>query len=382
VKTLRAVTCVAPRLAAEHLFARPEALFFWDGAVGLGEAARIEAAGPERFADLRRQAAALYASVDGPAPPLYGGLAFAPGFADASWARFADASFVLPRWLLRDGMLTFTGPGAPPDGELAALLEPAAAPAPPRADRVARARPEFLALVRAVRAEIAAGRAEKIVAARRAEVTGRFDDAAVLARLPDDALRFAFRRGPTTFLGATPERLLTKRGAHVRTEAIAGTSTSGAFGAKDRAEHAPVVRAIADALADARVEVGPVAARAVGELAHLVTPIVAELAAPAHVLDIAAALHPTPAVAGAPRARAVAWIRAHEAPRGWYTGAVGWIDRTGDGELAVALRCGLVRAERAVLFAGAGIVAGSEPDAEYDETLLKERPMLRALGAA
>ncbi|HKA87224.1 MAG TPA: chorismate-binding protein [Haliangiales bacterium] len=384
-RRLRAHTIAARDIVPERLFARPEATVFWDGAVALGEAARLEAAGPGRFGDIRRRADALFAELDGPAPPLLGGFAFAPGFADAVWGGFGDAGFILPRWFWRDGLLTYVGAGAPPAAELRALLEPPPEPAEPGADRIERGtRADFTALVAAATREIRAGRAEKIVVARRTSVWGRFDDAGVLARLPCGVTRFAFRRDRATFLGATPERLLGKVGPVLHTEAIAGTSAAATFGDKDRAEHAPVVRAIVEGLAaaGARAEVAPAAPRVLPDLAHLVTPIRARLGGPAHLLDVAAALHPTPAVGGTPRDAALAWIRAHEAPRGWYAGAVGWFDAAGDGELHVALRCALIGAERAILFAGAGIVAASEPDAEYDETVLKERTLLRALGVA
>ncbi len=380
-RRLRAVTLAAPPGLAERLFAHAEADFFWDGSVGLGRAAKLDGS----LEEIRRRAAALHATIDGPAPPLFGGLAFSPGFSDESWSGFGDASFVLPRWLYRDGTLTYTGAGAPPAAELRALLEPPAAPSPPpRVDAAERDPAAYQALARAARAEILAGRAEKIVVARRTTLRGRFDDAAIVQALPRSATRFAFRRGGATFLGATPERLLRKIGLEVVTEAIAGTSASGSFGDKDRAEHAPVVHAITAALAaaGARPELSPAAPRVLPDLAHLVTPIRARLAAPVHILELAAALHPTPAVGGTPRARAVELIRAREAPRGWYTGAVGWFDAAGDGELFVALRCALITSSTATLHAGAGIVAASSPEAEYEETLLKERSMLRALGAA
>lgn len=379
---LRSTTLSAPLGLGERLFARRDALVFWDGAVGLGAAARIETAGPDRWRDLRRRAQHLYASIDGPAPPLFGGLAFAPGFGDGAWSGFGDASFVLPRWLVRDGTLTFTGPGPVPLDEARALLETDATLTPPRVDAIARVREPYTALVATIRDAIASGLAEKIVATRRTEVSGAFDDAAVLAGLPRSGLRFAFRRAGVTFLGATPERLLQKSGTAVTSEAVAGTSATAVFGAKDHAEHAPVVRHILAALtaAGARPQLADAAPRVLPDLAHLVTPVTAR--STAHLLELAAALHPTPAVGGTPVDRAVAFIRAHEPPRGWYTGAVGWFDARGDGELRVALRCGLVSRTHAVLFAGAGIVAASQPDAEYEETLLKERPMLRALGTA
>jgi menaquinone-specific isochorismate synthase len=92
-------------------------------------------------------------------------------------------------------------------------------------------------------------------------------------------------------------------------------------------------------------------------------------------------LHPTPAVGGAPRREALDWLLAHEGfDRGWYASPVGWLDSTGDGEFAVALRCGLLRGTHATLFAGCGVMGDSEPEAELAESSLKFRPMLAALG--
>ena len=106
-----------------------------------------------------------------------------------------------------------------------------------------------------------------------------------------------------------------------------------------------------------------------------------ELASPTPVLDLVSELHPTPAVGGVPTLSAVPWISATEpVPRGWYAGPIGWIDAAGDGELAVALRSGLLRGASAWLWAGAGIVRDSDPDAELAETHLKLGALLDALG--
>jgi menaquinone-specific isochorismate synthase len=102
-----------------------------------------------------------------------------------------------------------------------------------------------------------------------------------------------------------------------------------------------------------------------------------------HVLDLVERLHPTPAVGGYPRELAVLAIRElEEFDRGWYAGAFGWTDLRGEGEFAVAIRSALLTGRAASLFAGGGIVADSVPEAEWDETCLKLRPMLAALGAA
>ena len=115
---------------------------------------------------------------------------------------------------------------------------------------------------------------------------------------------------------------------------------------------------------------------------HLHTPITARLPERRHILEIASALHPTPAVGGTPTRIATAWIAAHEDDRGWYASPVGWFDFDGNGELAVAIRSGVVDGNHAHLWAGAGIVAGSDPDRELAETDVKLRAMLGALGVA
>ncbi|HRF74871.1 MAG TPA: chorismate-binding protein, partial [Accumulibacter sp.] len=109
-----------------------------------------------------------------------------------------------------------------------------------------------------------------------------------------------------------------------------------------------------------------------GELQHLRTRITGRLRAGVGLFDLVAGLHPTPAVGGSPGSAARQWLRRHGDRRGaWYTGGVGWIDRDGDGEVVVALRCARIKGRAAELFAGAGIVAGSDPTQELAETEAK-----------
>jgi isochorismate synthase len=211
-----------------------------------------------------------------------------------------------------------------------------------------------------------------------------------------------------TFIAATPERLVRRDGATVACDALAGSVARGAAftddapgrsptgaddratellaSGKDRREHDLVVSAIGTALrelgADVRVPTEPTI-RTLRHVLHLHTPIAATLREPHHVLELAAALHPTPAVGGTPTRIATEWIAARESvPRGWYASPVGWFDLDGNGELAVAIRSGLVTGDRAHLWAGAGIVAGSDPDRELAETDLKLRAILGALGVS
>lgn len=200
------------------------------------------------------------------------------------------------------------------------------------------------------------------------------------------------------FLGASPELLVRKAGGRVFANPLAGSIAASPDPAenarrierllaseKDRHEHAFAAHAVVETLRpfcrtiDVPATPGVVAA---GPIIHLSTPIVGELRTPcASALELALALHPTPAVGGTPTAEAVAAIAELEGfDRGLYAGMVGWCDAAGDGEWAVSLRCAEIRGSRARLFAGAGIVDGSEPEAELEETATKLKTMLTALG--
>jgi len=113
---------------------------------------------------------------------------------------------------------------------------------------------------------------------------------------------------------------------------------------------------------------------------HLITPISGRLSQPCGILDLVARLHPSPAVGGYPRAAALATLREIEGiERGWYAGPVGWMDSRGNGDFAVAVRSALVQRGSVRLYAGAGIVAASNADAELAEISLKMQPLLSAL---
>lgn len=241
--------------------------------------------------------------------------------------------------------------------------------------------------VRRAIAAIDAGDVEKVVLAREVEVEADepFDVIDTLAQLR------ATQPGCTVyaldgFVGASPEVLVRRRGADVVSRPMAGTGTDPvelAASMKDAHEHRIVVDAIVASLADVCDDItadGPVAV-AFATVTHLATTIRGRLRDPrVSALDLVTRLHPTPAVGGSPSERARALIGALEGRiRGPYAGACGWSDANGDGEFAVALRCAQLRGTHARLYAGAGIVAGSDPAAEWAETQAKLQPMLRAL---
>lgn len=153
---------------------------------------------------------------------------------------------------------------------------------------------------------------------------------------------------------------------------------------KDREEHAVVVDMLRTSLAPIAEQLTVASAPVVLPLRHvqhLATPITGTLRDDAGLLALAERLHPTPAVGGAPRDVALALITEHEGfDRGWYAGPIGWLGADGDGELLVALRCGLVAGSEATFFAGCGIVADSDPAREWAESRLKLRTMIAAFG--
>ena len=227
---------------------------------------------------------------------------------------------------------------------------------------------------------------------------------ALLARLAQDPSITIFcaplsgiGEPPRALIGASPELLVSRKGRMVASHPLAGSARRGADSAedklkaegllaseKDQREHAAVVEAVADALAPlcARLNVPKSPSlRATAAMWHLGTRIEGELRDDVPAAELLAYLHPTPAVCGLPRAAAAEAIRRLEGyDRGFYAGAVGWLDEAGDGEWYVSLRCAELAGEQARLYAGAGVVPGSDPDAEAEETSNKLVTMLRALG--
>jgi menaquinone-specific isochorismate synthase len=394
---------------------------------GGGAAVVLTGSGPNRFDEIRRAARATFARLDGPEPVppaarprLFGGFAFQDTHdreAPEPWTGFPGARFVLPAvqvtvtsegtWLTAAA----TGPEAPADAsarlaDWADRLEtlPAVTPGSPpgiASRRPTPDRPGWRSQVVRALESIENGTLRKVVLAQSLEVHLQRDPAIpdVLSRLGDtypDCLRFMVAPGGGgTFFGATPEDLLSLRGRAVRTSVLAGSTGRGDTEAeddwlaedlrnseKDRHEHEVVLEAVREQLEPyaASVETGDRRVRQLATVQHLETPVRAELDRERHVLDLVEALHPTPAVGGMPGAAALEAIRETEAfDRGWYAAPVGWIDAAGDGHFAVAIRSAVARDRSVTLFAGAGIVADSDPDREWSELRLKYRPILDEL---
>lgn len=207
--------------------------------------------------------------------------------------------------------------------------------------------------------------------------------------------------GRQTLIGASPELLVARRGDTVTCQPFAGSAPRSpdphtdqanrgalAASAKNRVEHSLVVDQMCKALdplcVDLQIAPTPQLA-STAALWHLSTPINARLREPSTTaLDLALALHPTAAVGGVPTDTATAMIAELEGDRGFYAGAAGWCDTSGDGRWVVSIRCAVLSADRrdAYAYSGGGIVADSDVGDEIDETTTKFRTILAALGAA
>lgn len=361
---------------------------------------------------------------DGYEGPAGAGLVAAGGFAfthegarSPAWNGFGAASLIVPEisfarsgaetWITVNVALAKGGDTDALRRRIAERLEglrerplPLLDPAPTGNFHVRSAMPPShyeQAVERAVE-RIQGGELEKVVLAREVQVEAPtdHDPAAVF-----DVLRggfpssyvYAVGRGNATFIGATPELLVRRQGQRASTVALAGSIRRSADPAvddhlgetllhsgKNLHENLIVAQRIAKALSPyalwVTVAPEPVVIR-VANIQHLAVPIRAQLKSPAGVIELAGALHPTPAVGGEPDGVAQRMIPALEGmDRGWYAGAVGWTDASGDGEFCVALRCALLRGRQASCFAGAGIVGDSDPAQELAETETKLQALL------
>jgi len=398
-----------------------------------GCSALVEAKGPSRFQAIRDAGQHLLSRVlrvgearGAPPPRLWGGLSFSTDtdqptrslgeLAEDPWQGFGEARFVLPRWVVGLGeggayvqLAASAREVIEHDAlslEIRAVLDSgvgggACVESGANRDSSSQLAPlgstehsAFLGLVERALHEIDRHAIEKVVVARaeRHMLTRPLDVARCMRRLATSqpgCVHFAFPGDERVLVGATPEKLVVRRGAEVETEALAGTALRSRdaerdllASEKDRREHALVVEGITRALRQSGAQVRHLdepRCRSLAHVVHLCTPIVAT-GEERHVLDWVADLHPTPAMGGWPRNEAAAFIQAHEpVARGWYASPVGWFDESGDGTFVVAIRSAVVGSRAAWLFAGAGVVAGSDPQRELEETGHKLAAMRGAL---
>lgn len=397
----------------------------------LGISAQISRQGTNRFADLGnslpdffQRITCLNESETLPRPILLAGGAFFDHKESGVWDSFPSAVLTLPRFaLIRVGAEYFLSVNQLSaenealstvsrrlrlDAETyLAQMESVVLPPPSIPDAITSvetSRAEWEDSIRHAIDLIRAGALKKVVMARPLQAHGNrsVDVPALLGRLGESCpacFRFLFEFTPgIAFAGATPERLISVSGAEFTTVAIAGSIRRGdlpvedeALGrqllnsVKDQNEHAFVLDHIRERMSllakTLTIDSAPRLLR-LPNIWHLCTNITGVLKPGRSPLDLVAALHPTPAVGGVPGEAALRVIRDLEGfERGWYAAPVGWVDADGNGDFVVAIRSGLFQGNTATLFGGAGIVADSDPQKEWEETGLKARFLLEAMQA-
>ncbi|MCA9863642.1 MAG: isochorismate synthase [Thermomicrobiales bacterium] len=406
------------------LWAQPESGTYFAGA---GVAELLTFSGSRRFTEASAALRLLRGRVvreDSEIFPLLGGFSFDVNSAqDHAWREFPDGRLVVPKVLLQvspaGSHLRVTLPSRVGSADLAiraalaGLLDKGlgwlsagnatCVPAFAHTTGAERRQIDWEHQVERAIAAIRTGDMSKVVLARREhlQASREISVEAALGCLREEhpgATLFAFSGPETSFIGATPERLVRLHHGQVDVTCLAGSAAVGStpeataeFGrrlltsAKDLREHEIVVESTITALRATCRQVtrlsGTPRLRQARSVQHLETPLTASAGPEADVLQLVGLLHPTPAVGGFPTEPALALIRNLETfDRGWYAGPVGWVDLDGSGEFSVAIRSALLQGNTATAYAGCGIVANSDPTEEFVETQLKLKPMLAALG--
>lgn len=409
--------------------------FYWQDPAGtltlagIGTAAVIQAgSAPDRMARVKEEWSQITrhaiqigdAAMPATGPLLFGSFSFVPGNTPAElWKNFSGGLFYLPFLMLTvcEGRTFLTVNGFHDQNRpLAAFIRDlenqarkmqqlpvGKTPRPAKLLEEEQQKPEeWGALVRRTVAALKARQMDKVVLARmlRLHFDSQPDAAEVLRRLKKQQngdFIFCFASSEDYFIGASPERLVRKKGSAIETMCLAGSAARGRTekdddrigeallkDTKNRREHQYVVTMIKQALSELcrslSIPDQPVLMKN-RDIQHLYTPVSGNVDEDLSVLHFVEKLHPTPALGGLPRGRAVRWITENEPfSRGLYGSPIGWCDRYGNGDFSVGIRSGLIHGTQADLFAGCGILETSVPEQEYRETKAKFRPMLNGLG--
>lgn len=407
--------------------------FYWQNAnqtltiVGLGHAEVLKSEQSEgRFNDISNRWAelcqALVKEEEDIAPTLFGGFSFDPKNARKSeWSRFPSAYFVLPsiQLMTKEGRsyiminLVTSSMYAAEDFEALRSMrdqliykaqlnefQPSEKPVVNALHEIEKER--YREAVQNTTLKIQQGEAEKVVIARAVNLKFQEPVSSVaaihhIANEQQESYHFGLQKDGQLFFGATPERLIEISGGRAYSACVAGSIKRGKTAEEDREmgeellndpknreEHQYVVDMITtvfDAFCtDFSIAQEPKLMK-IRDIQHLYTPVEAVVKDEKNIFEFVESLHPTPALGGVPTNKSMEIISEEEQmDRGYYAGPIGWTDTEGNGEFAVAIRSALLEEDQAYLYAGGGIVADSEVEKEYEETWIKFRPVLRALG--
>ncbi|WP_318617678.1 isochorismate synthase [Sporosarcina sp. YIM B06819] len=407
--------------------------FYWQNAdktmtlVGIGHATVLTSEGVnERFAHISSAwntlRAALIKEEKDMEPVLFGGFSFDPkSVKEAEWKIFPSAYFVVPSFqlIIKNGKTSISINLVTESCEAAEEFEQLreerdrlihiaqvedfnllAKPTVVSIEEIAK--DDYMQAVADVTEKINNGEAEKVVIARSVQLNFDNEVPAVTAlhhisNEQQESYHFGLQKDGQLFFGATPERLIEISAGRAYSACVAGSIKRGKSAAEDRAfgeelledhknreEHQYVVNMISQVFQTFCTNITmPKVPKLmkIRDIQHLFTPIEGQVEQGTDIFSLVQALHPTPALGGVPTNVSMDMIRSEEnMDRGYYAAPIGWTDTAGNGEFAVAIRSALLDGDRAYLYAGGGIVADSDPDQEYDETWVKFRPVMRALG--
>lgn len=411
----------------------PEERFYWQNAdktltlVGVGHATVLTSDGKrERFSEistawniLRQSLIKEEKDMD---PVLFGGFSYDPESPkDLVWSAFPSAHFVVPSFQLsiKNGRTTISINLVTESEDvveefdklrderdrlihIAQLNEFDVLTKPEVLSLEEIAKERYLQAVEDVTKTIKSGKADKVVLARSVKLNFKepVEPASALHHISNEqqeSYHFGLQKNNQLFFGATPERLIEIKNGKAYSACVAGSIKRGKTAkedrelgvellndSKNREEHQFVVDMISNVFnsvcKDVKIPKVPKLMK-VRDIQHLLTPVEAIIDEGVDIFDLIKALHPTPALGGVPTKLSMEIIRSEEKmDRGYYAAPIGWTDTAGNGEFAVAIRSALLDGDTAYLYAGGGIVADSEPLNEYDETWVKFRPVMRALG--
>jgi menaquinone-specific isochorismate synthase len=407
--------------------------FFWQDPAkeytiaGLGKVEKLQAnSGSTRFKEVEESWTAILQTavksgvtdVDATGPLLFGGFSFDTYKSDSElWNQFGDNLFYIPAFMLSivkgQAYLT-TNVLCTPDDQATLFIEMIN-----ERDQLVENKSKsnnknelieqnevdpdgWKAMVSAAVTNMKTSDIEKVVLARELRLT--FNDKVMSENVVENLLNeqpssyiFSFESGSDCFIGATPERLMKKRGNELYSTCLAGSIARGKDRLEDeklerellndeknRIEHQYVVSMITEALSPVCVSLHVPSEPVIMKnrhIQHLYTPVQGTCDENVSIFDIVDKLHPTPAMGGLPKEKAVVMIREIEnLERGFYAAPLGWTDSYGNGEFAVGIRSALLQGREASLFAGCGVLPDSTPESEYHETGMKFNPMLSALG--
>ena len=356
------------------------------------------------------------------APVLFGGFSFDPkSMKDSEWDGFPSAYFFVPSFQLTSeegqtyisiNLINTTGDAVDEFERLreerdrlihiAQVNEFEPSLKPTVSSLVEIAKGQYIEAVEDVTKQIKNGNADKVVIARSVKMNFEKEVSSVAAlhhisNEQQESYHFGLQKDGQLFFGATPERLIEISNGRAYSACVAGSIHRGKSAVEDRelgkelltdnknrAEHNYVVKMISEVFHDYCTDVSMPSEpklMKIRDIQHLFTPIEGNIEQHTDIFSLVAALHPTPALGGVPTDRSMEIIREQEQmDRGYYAAPIGWTDTEGNGEFAVAIRSALLDGDQAYLYAGGGIVADSKAEKEYEETWVKFRPVLRALG--